>query len=359
MKKLIFLFSFMSLLISCNKENKSKNIVSLYNIFQTTDSLNLSFPDTLFPKRIEDIVLTKEYLYLLNLNFTTKYPLLKLNRKGHFIKTIGKIGNGPKEMKFLPFKISGEKNILVAGSPTLNTFYIFRNDTLNATHSFLSNKIKFSDLKILNGKNILCTSYGKTKYHLTILDSNLNIKYQYIKMPESTGLATLAGFLNFYAITGNNKNIYTQYCYPPNIYKIKFDKFYSKIENIELIYKGAGLNEYSRPNYHTILSDFQKGKLRKLDVFKKFSRIHLIYKEKNYLLGIYLTSFGKTAKKYAFILNNNRLVKEVQIPNEDTKGLFVYDNGIARSIYYNEDGVLKVKLYFLELNKKYINSITR
>ncbi len=357
MKKLIFLLLLSFLLISCNKRNKSNDIISLYKILKATDSLNLSFPDTLFPKKIEDIVFTQEYLYILNLNFTTKYPLLKLNKKGDFIKIIGKIGNGPKEMKFLPFKISGKKNILVAGSPTLNTFYVFKNDTLNTWHSFLSNKIRFSDLKILNENNIICTSYGKTKYHLTVLDSNLNIKYQYIKMPKSTGLATLAGFLNFFAITGKDKNIYTHYCYPPNIYKIKFDEFYSKIENTKMIYNGSGLSKYSKPNYQNILNDFQNGKLRKLDVFKKFSRIHLIYKEKNFLLGIYLTSFGENAKKYVFILKDNGLIKEVQIPNEDTKGLFIYDTGIARSVYYKQNGLLKVKLIFLKLNMQYINNI--
>ena len=341
------------MLFSCNKKINDNNIKSFYSIVQTTDSIPLSFPDSLFPKHIVDAVITHDNIYILNLDRNTKYPVTKLTRNGNYIKTIMRIGNGPEEIKFLPFKISGNKNILVAGSPTLNTIYVYKNDTLHTKRSFWSKRIKFSDIMVLKDNNILCSSYGDTKYHLFLLNNKLKIIDKFIPLPKKAKLTTLAGFLNFYALSGDKNSIISHYSYPAYVYEIKTKDPINK-SSVNIRFKGQGLSKFISPNYSRIQSDYQKGKIRPLEVYKKFSRIHLIYKEKNYIMGIYLTSFGKKAEKHAFILQNDHLIKEIHIPDENTKGLFVYDSGLARSIYYKENGVLKVKLLLLKFNPKFL-----
>lgn len=348
--------------LACSKEENKINSQES-DILQVVDSIYLNYPDSLFPKGITDITYNENFLYVLNNNRNAKYPLVKFSKDGKFIKKIFKIGQGPKEINYFPQKISSKGENLAVFSITGNTLWILKNDSIKKKISLSiieGEKYSISGISFLTKDKLLLTAYGRSKRHLVILDINTKKTEELQELPEEATITTTAGYPQINGLFKQENKFFTHIGYPPIIYNLTLLNEQNKIW-FRKVYDGKTLNNFKKVKVEKLIKDYNDGKISPQNFLMSFSILYLIYTEDNYLLGIYNTPTmeSKSFKIYIFILKNGIKIIEKEIDKNMINGLFVYENGLAKSHFYHENGLLKIKLYFLKLNMGYINNYAK
>ena len=368
MKIIISIILLVSLIISCeNKLEFYKNSVekeNIYNIFIKSDSLTLDYPDSLFPKNISDLTFFKDHLYVLSFGANIKYPLIKFTTTGKYVKTISRHGMGPMEFQYNPYRICSNNKYLLTFSESFNSLFLIENDKIVKKTSIPPDSCLVSSVAFLDDNKILCTSKKWTykinvpKKHIYILNDSLKIIDSFQDFTKDADLLSYASFAFIRCISRNGAKIATHYGYPPDInifsYKNKKLKMDTVINNIPFTdFKYVANAEKLRKKY-----DDQK--ISPPEFLRSFSRLDFVYLDKNYILGKYYTFYNKeqVLDVHFFILRNGKLVIDEVFENRLSLAIRQNDMGLFLPIFYNDDNeILKVKIYFLTLNRKYLEKL--
>lgn len=353
MKILLILLVSVLYLIAGSKQKMSQN--GLNKLLIESKSVNLAYPDSLFPTQIADIALLDGNIYTLNLSSSEKYPIVKFNKKGEFIKSVSRRGMGPGQFNSYLHKICSYKDKLVVFSSAQNTFYMLENDVVTKTRRIPMAHTVVADIWAA-GDKIIGTCYGRSRQHLIVLDNDFNIENQYSVMPKDADITTLSGFALFYGFYGTGDRLYSHHVYPPFIYKtqIKDDELIT-----EKVFYGDDLEDFHFADIDGIKDKYKKGMLSPIELMSSYSTIYLLYAEEDYVLGIYskYEPDNRGAKLNCFVIHGDKLLYETPLTRQDIDGLFVFEGGLARNHFYEKDGELLVKLVFLNLDQSYLETL--
>jgi hypothetical protein len=361
-------------LYSCQDRNKSLktdeiSIFSDINIFTKIDSISLEYPDSLFPQYIPKIVFQNRYLYVLNLSRNSKYPILKFDCNGNFIKTVGRNGRGPFEYDFQLSNMCGNNKYILAFSISLNSLYLIENDKIlrKARIPFEAGGY-MTGITFLNDNKILCTKKYSTnkgttnnKDHILVLNEDLKIIDSLQQFPINADLTTYGSVFSFFSLYKSNNSYITHHGYPPNIYLISENNGKVKVDTI---YKPQ-LDEFEYcDNAEEIKKLYDEQRISPVKFSESISFLRMIYKEDEYILGEYIVRKNKKsirdkkAGSYLFLLKNGEKIFETKFPLNEMQMLQVYDNGINYVFFYKDkDNILRVKLYLLKLNKMFLETL--
>ncbi len=356
MRIYILLFCiFLIVIFSCNekKENLNRNTImstTLNKFFEINDSLILEYPIDSSPSFIRDICFTGENYYVLGSN--RKYPLVKFDKKGNFIKNIGKIGNGPGEFIFFIHKIAINKNKeIVAKTLSFNQLYLIKNDSI-VFRKTLGEAAAISDIGWLSNDKILCTGYGRGKWHYLIFNKKLELTDTLVELKHNI---VPEGFIENFSLNIKENEIISHHLYPAKIYFYNF-KNNHLIKKREIYFQNY-LTDFKKVDLNKILENYHNGKISLIQMLYSFPKIMWLTRYNKLITGIYYAartsrkiSKRKEKKFYLFILNlENNKVKDFELEPGATKDLYCWENGffISKSQKINEK--IFYKLYFLNL----------
>ncbi len=364
--KSIYLF-FLLLLYCSNYEDKAANKSGLLDgiddLFNAKDSCILQYPFNTFPKRINDITISDNYIYVIG--ESPDHPLVKFTSHGKYLKTISRIGEGPGEIRGRDFyKIAARDSILVIGDCEFNRILVFKNDQYFNEKSFIDDlsdplAICITDVEIANNGDFLLSCYGNASHHIVVLDQNLTEKCRYYPLPTSAKLIRIMGWLYYYGIQRYNEGFISNFSYPPNIIKFHYDNEWQLI------------SEYSKLNFRkfqildTTLTIEKIKANPKYDlrlVYKSFSKLHWITQIKEYTIGVYLYytdqkekidgRYYKKAGYQLFVMKEGKILEERSLSSKQFLEIIPSNTHILKYNFFKQDNNLMVRLYFLEFNKQ-------
>lgn len=348
-----FLLTLLVFIIYCsrNTDKRDKN----ESFFVVYDSLSLNYPDSLFPKKILDIVYQNDYIYVLNGDRKMEYPLVKFTKDGKFIKAVGRKGGGPKEYKYPIQKICANDDYIALFTIGVNSLWILKDDKI-VKHKNIDMKLKVTGITFIDNDNLLLSTFGDSPKHIVILDSSLNIVEKLQDMPENAELITHGGSYVFIdGLFKRNNKYYTQLGYPYIIYETeKINGKYS----VKPIIKDLKLDNLYGKKPEKLKNDLDNNNIPLGEYMNSLNPIYKIYVEDDYVAGIFM-GFDKKEQKqgvYLFLAKGGKKIVERKGTFERLGGMIPYDDGMAQAHFYKENGNLKVKLYFIHLNRKLIAS---
>lgn len=353
---LLILFS-AAVLLTCSEKKKDQRKIDLKadlnlieNMFTIKDSVLLEYPEEAFPSFVYDLSLNNNYIYMCGEN--RKFPIVKFDKNGMFIKYIGKIGNGPGEYPTIPNKISVNKKILAVMSSNLQGMYIFKDDVFSNQMNFTAqiDGAHAEDIQVLDNKNILIVNKGKSKYQMVLLNEELDIINNFNTMPISSSIMSLMS-QKFWAVQMVKNNIITHISYPPNIYE------YSNVDDKISLKKEINLKlkKYQKIDpsitYESLLNTRN---ITPQELYESYSEIFWVIKKDSYYIGSYFY-FDKANKSRGytipilrlFIYHNNKVINEQDVSR--AIGILIpVNNQLVSCSFYKKNGNLNLKLYFLD-----------
>jgi len=340
-----------------NEINVKKSLINKY--FKKADSIILKYKKSNYPKLIRDISFNNDYIYVLGIN--EKFPIVKFDISGKFIKNISRKGNGPNEFNFNPSKIASDKDLLVVLSSNFNMLYLFKNDNFVKKFQFFniknnSNTIKRKDIlrtkdvALINNQIILfCSGFHFTGKHIVVLDTNFTIKKGYINLPDNNSLTALIP-MSFWAVQENNDFFISHIQYPFVFYTFKVgnDSILNINEINNVIPKNYKLIDENLTLEH-VLKKYDNNK--RLKIYESFSKIWFVIKNENYYIGIYRTDeLGNKANYYLFIIRNDKIILDKKFSDVFEIMFIIPTNNTLYMQKFNKSNYF-VKLYKLEIKK--------
>ena len=186
MKKWLYLFLFVCLLVACSSPAKhvGENIlsaslketeVSLTDLFNKIEVIPLETNDTALMDHVLRILEVDGNYYILNEDYPSfQYiNILVFDGEGNFLHTIGKKGQGPKEYPWLIYDmdIDTEKNLVYMMSPA-GIFYLYQLDGNFVRKIGTQTETIYHGMKLLDTDHILSWSGSADieNHALTVMD---------------------------------------------------------------------------------------------------------------------------------------------------------------------------------------------
>lgn len=345
------------ILISC--KNKEKHISWLEEIgnnnldtisaLTLSDSCTLHYPLKAYPLFIWDIAHNDSFIYIIGQS--DKYPIVKFDKNGRFIKAIAKTGYGPGEVVpsiHLRLSVHG-KMLAFADYINANKITLYENDDYKTEKYFPRENI-ITDIAFLNENRLLVACSGFSKKHLFILDENLKIIDSKYNIPVTASISSLFPSGDW-SVQVVNTNIISNLVYPFKIYKSKIDN--NKLKLIES-YSDINAKHWKSVDSTITMLSFMANKPSNKErqlLKKSVSRLNgVIYKEDYFACHFiyYDEKYADKKQHCIFVMKDGDIFYEtifnprlpfILIPNGEHFVSFDYskvNNNIILKLYYWE-----------------------
>ena len=344
-----------------NKKSTTYDIIK--DLFTIKDSCDLKYPSEAFPKYIQDVSITGDYIYVIS--NTKKYPLVKFYKNGNFAKLVSRIGLGPGEIKGWNHKIDIEDSLLVIFDGEYNRLLFYKNDQYYFEKSYTDDAFErldviINDIKLLNNDYLLVSCCYNANYNLLLMKINnkdLKIVQRLYKLPLSSDLPRILGSATHHGLVKCGNIYLSHFSYPPHIIESTFIEDSLKIIKVM---KNINFHDFQRVDSSLSLKTL---KVNSLDdytsIYYSISKLRWVVKMRNYYVGLYTyypSNFKevkgfklKDAKYKLFILHNNKIIHERKLSR---RSCFIPYNGEIIYYFFPYKDKEIVRLYFLTINEK-------